>query len=370
MCIIYMTKDEVSNKKLKRTVKIISVILFIVLLGLTFSSRAFYTATLPRVETANVSSTRLRYEATVAATIGFTDKTVIRAQQSLQIIELFVEVGNDIQTDQPLAQFNMDSILLMEEQLQHQILSLEQIDIPRSRGRVREALVRQRDLLKQELDLLTSHNLEDGMLLAPVSGRITDINVEQWQYVSAGDELFTVIDEGSRAEVFWYMDDKESEPFLSEVRSVFLFYDTLGDDPTTRQMVINNSVGRWDTQREMFRYSFLLDENSLTLNGIRGTVHMSVQTQSFNTVVPSAAIFEDISGVKYVLVLDTRDNLFGSELYVRRVNVLVLEESRFETAVEAVTLEAGQRIVISSSIPLLDGDTVWSTTLGLAELDE
>jgi len=363
-----MPNEDLKSVKLKRVVKVVTVLLLIVLIGLTITSRAIFTSTLPRIETANVSSARLRFETTVSATIGYTDTTIIRAENSLQIVEVYFEINDYVQEGDPLLRFNLDDVFLMEQTLEHQIWNIERIEIPQSRGRNRESLVRQKNLLSLQLEMLTSHNLENGLLLAPAASRIVDIYIEQWQNISAGDELFLLTTEGSKQEVFWYMDEEASKPFASEVRSVFMYYDSLGDDPDTRNTIISNSFRRWDMQKDMYRYSFLIEDDSKTLYGIRGEVHMSVQTPSYSTVVPLSAVLTDLSGVNYIFVTDTREGLFGLELFVRRVNVLVLEKSEFFIAVDAVSLESGQRVVTSSSQPLFDGNTVWSDTLGIEEL--
>ena len=79
------------------------------------------------------------------------------------------------------------------------------------------------------------------------------------------------------------------------------------------------------------------------------------------------AIF-DLNGNPYVFVLRTQDGLFGKELYVQRVYIVIREVGEKLAALQDNTLGSEVRVVVSSSEQLFSGDTVWSITGGVSEI--
>ena len=88
------------------------------------------------------------------------------------------------------------------------------------------------------------------------------------------------------------------------------------------------------------------------------SVRLEKSFGSYDKVVPLTAV-NGSEGEYTIYALKTRDGLFGEEQYVQQVEVEKLAESVLSMAVQADALWEGDKIVVSSTGPLADGETVW-----------
>jgi len=375
-----MNQDK--NSTTKRKVRTISVALLLVLAACTFVSRAVYTSLLPRIETAPVERASLHYSASAMAHITYTDLNILRAEVGFQVLEVLIEQNSRVEVRDQLLRVDMDHVLLEEFELEDQIWvidhQLAELERMRRAGQIRqrdfnfsaEPLERQKDLLLFRLDLLSNPNIVDGVLLSPYEGSIISIDIEAGQFVALGEELLTLLPPEGQPIVVWYVDEEAAQNFGARTGCTFTYDSAVNVASSPESTVIANAQEkRWDREMDMFRYSFILDSNNRKLDGASGTIRMVDSVGPFNNTVPLSAVHEP-DGQAHVFVVQTRKGLFGPELFVRRIDVEVIRTSPRTAALEEeIHLTSGSRVVTSSTVPLLTGDTVWSATWGVSELD-
>ena len=368
------TENTEKSSKTKRTVIVVAVVLLIFLLACTFISRSVHTSLLTRVETAPIEKAQLSYAIRADASVLF-DIVTVRAESSYRILEVCVKEREFVERGDPLFRVDQSDMLQQQGQLEFQIWNIDNELAPLLKRRTRnaatrlriESLNRQRELIVMEMDMLAMPEIIDGEFLSPFSGMVAGVNTAAGQSVASGEGVMGIITEGGPPPlVVWYLDAEQSIPF--RVGSNAVFTRNFGGAEEGEQ-VSREVTGRvWDTEKGMYRYSFGFGDGNPALHGERVSIFMTAHAGPFNQTVPLSAV-HDPDGKAYIFVVQTREGLFGSELFVRRVEIKVIETSSRAIAIEDDTLSPYARVVTSSSAPLFNGDTVWSVTLGLSEME-
>lgn len=88
-----------------------------------------------------------------------------------------------------------------------------------------------------------------------------------------------------------------------------------------------------------------------------GSISQSVQGQLRSCCVPIEALYSD-NGRYYVYLLKEKEGILGTELYVERMDVKVLDQNDRYAAIEEGMLDGGDKIITYATEAIKRGDTV------------
>ena len=111
-----------------------------------------------------------------------------------------------------------------------------------------------------------------------------------------------------------------------------------------------------DNLEDADRKDIVIDVKSdLLQGGEKGEVYISKQTEQLPALVPNSAIYTDNDG-SYVFTIKKVDSPLGTESYVQRVAVTVIDSDSSKSAVTGIM--PMDKVVTGSSKPLSDADRV------------
>ncbi len=206
----------------------------------------------------------------------------------------------------------------------------------------REAVEAAEKLLKQE-----------GKVLSPCAGKVKNIGVSVGSRIT-GAEKVSISTENY---LFQAKVSREEAEHL-EVGDEILLSSSDRREPIT---AVIESIGREDAQgmAELTAELPSVDHTSLAIYDIGKTVSYTVSKTSgkYAKTLPLQAIRIDSHQMNYVLAIGETNTSLGREQTVYRVNVTVLEKDGKTAAVDTV-LGSGDRVVVSSSKSIEEGDRV------------
>ena len=347
----------------KRNVIRITVVFLLFLVICTFVSRAVYNSTLIKVTTTYVRSGIITHTAETEGTILYPDIARVRADENMKILETLCEQGDLVTAGDPLFvgdphyYVDADSLALQIMRLEFQVWSLdEQLrTAPRS---MRESLERQKELVLFELDMLIKNIPEDVTVRAPFDGLVNYVISDEESIVGAGVLLAEIIPlEGARPEAVFYLSAEDERRFFLESRVMLTF----ADEERRSTISANVTKKEWDRERERYVFYAEMRTDDLSLHERRVSVYIVHGDEQHDKVVPASIIFKDEMG-EAVFVLTYRHGLFGTEHFVRKVNIDVVDRNDSYAAVSGISLPIGAEVIVSHSAPLFNGDVVWPAT--------
>ena len=193
---------------------------------------------------------------------------------------------------------------------------------------------------QEKLEKLEKLKQQEGKIMAPVTGVITQI------YVSVGQKT-------SDTAAFTLADLSSGMRFVAEISKEDGQYVQVGDDVTLKAKTADNSVFQLNIQSveekedgENLTVTVLLPSDSLTI-GDSAKMSVSKQSELYGTAVPYSAIHSE-AGRDYVYVAEKQQTILGEEYMVRALEVEILEKNEKYAALSEGAVDSEAKIITES----------------------
>ncbi|MGI6000798.1 MAG: hypothetical protein ACOX8J_07305 [Candidatus Merdisoma sp.] len=206
-------------------------------------------------------------------------------------------------------------------------------------------LASQQKQLKEYQELLNA----DGMVYPEKEGIITSIAVSPGERIPDGAAV-VMADLDSPLQ-FSASLTAEQKKYVSQGDSV-----TLKLGSTTIEATADY-IEESEMSPGTYQVTVFLDEGEGEL-GESGTLTTEARTDTYSCVVPLEAVYTDENQRKYVLVMDERSGILGSEFIARKVYVNVMDQNDSQAALEESGLSGEEEVIVDYTGEIEDGDVV------------
>lgn len=191
--------------------------------------------------------------------------------------------------------------------------------------------------LKEKIDMYR-------IIAAKSSGYVVSYRLEEGKLIQPYDVYLEVVRAGSKYSFETVINNRSAELF--EIGENIKIYDK--DQKVYTGKLASKTKDTSDT-----KLIVALDESNLEHEKV---AYLSTirDLGRFDKMVPNSAMHKDSAGF-YVYVLDSRKTILGEELFVRKVEVKILESNDTSSGILSDSLNKTDRIVINSHRPLHEG---------------
>ncbi len=355
----------VNIQKRKKIIRNSGLILFTVVVLLTFFSNTINNLLIPEVETAMMKGGVLQKEIEAAGVIQAEDIQIITGFRGWKIKEIKVKANDEIESGTILAVVDQQDLNMQLRRKELDILRLQnnllQYKAARTisgsgtaaqdevyQGKVKEMLL-EIDLNKIEYNNLKTRILKNGTLISPTDGKVGSVNIRAGDEAADGQILFEIVGADSAYRAEWAL-SKEKAELIDIGETVMLTPE--GDS----QKVFKGKVTEKSYEPAGKTYRFLSqlsgEEAGLT-DGQQVRISYTKMSVKYPIIIPNAGIiFNGDRG--YVFLLKTRDGILGTEKYAEMVEVKIEESDDTYSAVKG-NLDSNYDVITFRSKPLMDG---------------
>lgn len=203
-----------------------------------------------------------------------------------------------------------------------------------------------------ELEQMKKYMPRDGRITAPTDATVRAVNIQKGQACSPQQMLFELIDDNSMLSVQWMLNPEKAELL------------GIGDDVTFRIRgektgVLKGKVKKKEfaSQNGLYIYSSDIPAGSgAIMEGMAAEIYASRTSSEYELIVPTSSISNQ-GGIDCVFVLKERNGALGQEYYVEAVQVSVIEQDDFNSAVSGA-IGAQDKVISMSTKALTDGAQV------------
>ena len=206
-------------------------------------------------------------------------------------------------------------------------------------------LASQQKQLKEYQELLNA----DGMVYPEKEGIITSIAVSPGERIPDGAAV-VMADLDSPLQ-FSASLTAEQKKYVSQGDSV-----TLKLGSTTIEATADY-IEESEMSPGTYQVTVFLEEGEGEL-GESGTLTTEARTDTYSCVVLLEAVYTDENQRKYVLVMDERSGILGSEFIARKVYVNVMDQNDSQAALEEGSLSGDEEVITDYTGEIEDGDVV------------
>lgn len=147
-------------------------------------------------------------------------------------------------------------------------------------------------------------NLDDTQLTAPFAGRVTDIMVEEGEQATAGQVVVEMIS-GEAFQIEVGVPEVDSA-YLSVTDPAVIMFDAVESEVFTGSVVKLSPTARTVDGVQTIEATISVEESLEGFPaGISADVDITTQTRRGVLAVPTRAVYEDVSGERYVYVVDS-----------------------------------------------------------------
>lgn len=226
-------------------------------------------------------------------------------------------------------------------------------DAKASEGSDSTAKINQLDIEKKKMDLekLIVLQEQEGKVLSPVKGVVTKVSVmtgDKTQETAA----MTLADLGSGCK-FVTQIDKEEAKYLSRGDAVSLTPANNGDvieDLKADSITVNQE------DSSLMDVTVLLPADTLEI-GISATMTAVQKSSPYEVCVPVEALHVQ-DGKYYVLIVQEKDSVLGSQLVAEKIDVIVKDKNESYAALENGSLDSNQQMITQADRTLEAGSRV------------
>lgn len=218
-----------------------------------------------------------------------------------------------------------------------------------SSDRMNEITYEQMELVLEKLEKLME---ERGRITAPADGLITKIQITTGEKTT--DTTAILMADLSRGYSFTAQITGEQEKYLGTGDLVTL---TGGSKKKTLEDLPVTGVQADDEQEEVYHVTVELPEEAFEI-GTAVTLEFTKKSELYPSCVPLSALYLDSRNQPYVLTVEERDTIMGTEWKTRKVSVTVLEQNETYAALAEGGLASSQEIIVSSDKPVEEGSRV------------
>ncbi|MDR2572245.1 MAG: biotin/lipoyl-binding protein [Oscillospiraceae bacterium] len=375
----------------KKIVLRTTMVLFAVLVVLTFTSRTIYGMTLPVVYTIDPMYDTVPMTARTKGILNSMVSIDILAKQDWFVSDVYVSNGDFVKSGDILFTIDIGEFEEYEKQLENQIIDLEirvkakELDILRLDNRIRAIpassirnsnatrrylaeLIVEQELLQMQLEQTQSQLVQarleldsfsfpsGGYIYAIEDGVIFNLAIVAGNRYMIGEKLLSILPEGAPISIHFQLDSVAGKDFGVDVPVSVTFFTLIESQPHEQKQNSTVSSARLSDDGRHWEYKAVIDVYDGTpLMGIEANVVMGHSGMLYNMVVPLSSVSEGRNGPR-IFVVRNRQGLFGEEFYVSEVNVTVLAQNNHVAAIDVLGWQSN--VVTYTSRPIIDGDVV------------
>ncbi len=321
---------------------IVSVLLLItVCTAVSFKN---YTAGLNRVSVSSTASNQIHAKADSNGIFLFSDIQKLPLPTDCRVEEVMVSVGENFEEGQPLVRLNPDDAAILYYQLLLQRRTLEE-QLNQTDEIRRELAVHSLSRLEEQTAFLSALQQNEGVIYAEFPGQVTELNVIPGDVTTARSSLSYGNLKGE-GYFEWYVDSRQYRAFTGT---------TAEGDGFSLNLKISSRLYLED--KKLYRYvskPVPLESVPDPVHGMYTAIQMQYFSDDYAAVLPKSCIETDADGGNYVYLLRERDGVLGTENYVQRIGVTILEEDNINAAV----MKPLENLVIHSARPPQDLEKV------------
>lgn len=208
-----------------------------------------------------------------------------------------------------------------------------------------------RQVLETQLEKLEDLLNQQGVIFSPIEGKIMEIGVETGNDTMDGRCMAIAdLSMGSR---FVAQISKEQHKLVNRGDEIML---DPGNGEKKLEGLLVESVRENEEEKELLDVTVLISDNSLEI-GSSAILQLQKKSADYPCIIPVEALYFD-KNTCYVLVLRETETVLGTEWTAGRVEVSLVEKNEKKAALGEGVLTSKDRIIVSSSKPVKEGDRV------------
>lgn len=335
-----MLREEKGSRKNVRRLAAAAVLLVAAMAACTVISAKNYMNSLNRVTTTSSVSNQLRTTTESGGSLRYSHRERLPIPEGCGIETEYVRKGSSFAEGDPLLQMEGEDLLLKSYETAAEISALEEAIAAESGEERRQVLQLQKENLEEEKGSVDELLEADGILYAPCAGQVIEYN-------PSGEtaELVYGIADGSYY-LEWSVEREEYKEFSNIEATV------RNQKIPLEEVTVTYDEG---TQRYMFRTEEIaLEFADPVMDGEYAQVTQQYISEEYPAVIPKTSIRYDGDGFSYVYLVEERETVLGTETYVVKTGVTILEEDAKNAAVLAELTD----LVENSSRELTDLEAV------------
>ncbi len=213
---------------------------------------------------------------------------------------------------------------------------------------------------KLELSLMGRNVPQDGGIRAPEAGILRKVSVEEGSVCDPGQTMFEIGGKEEKLAARWELDGGKA---MLAGKGTKITAEVSLPEPTVLEGEIEGS--RLLADKGLYEFTAVLDGDrtqAMPQYGQKVEITVRNESASYDIVIPNSAIIKESDTAGYVYVLRVRERALGTEEYVEKVNVGILDSDDLNTAVDR--LDPDDEVVEYSSGALEDGEKARSDPEG------
>jgi hypothetical protein len=312
-----------------KTLKLMAVIVAAAVLC-TLISLKNYSSSLNLVTTTSTINGAIRDNVTVGGLLKYNKTAVIELPSDCEVDEVFVCAGQDVSIGDAVVRLSLDKLELQKYQY---MLSIEMLETAVTESSIQQNINRLKIKgLEGMLAQISKAIDNNGIIFSTMSGEIIS------QPLSTGN--MTDRDSGIKIGLHdggyfceWEVSRIKNKKFTSITASlgngVDLSCDSVQFQPARDSYLCRSKV--FDIPESQIKAGFI----EITLNYI---------SDEYKATIPRSCIYADNYGSTYVYIVETRQRIYGTEFYVRKIGVTIKDQGDINAAI----LSEVKNVVVSS----------------------
>lgn len=209
------------------------------------------------------------------------------------------------------------------------------------------------ELYRLEIERIKKNMPVNGKIMAPYSGRVKAVHIEQGSNVGQGETLLEIIKENQKLSIMWEVNAIKSDAF-AEGETVSCNVDT--PEELSFDSIISSKEYNADKGLYLITADPQLEEEDIKAlkEGQEVDVKATKRSSEYPIVLPNSAITKSGGRNAIYIVKERSGGVLGDETYVEQVEVNVEDSDDYKTAISDA-LEPDSKVVTYSTKFLLDG---------------
>ena len=335
----------------------ITIVLALILVVCTFSSRTISNSLLPEVTVSGVSQGTLNTNLHLNGTVKYSKTVTLRAPVSAPVLEVYVAPGDTVAEGDKVAKLDLREYRLAYDRMQ---LSLDQLREDRNgyglTSAQKDLLDRQIELMETELSLYAEHYIADDFVRAVQNGTVRDVMACVGQSIAAEDAIAELIPSDAVFQITLYLPQELAQPYQSGDRATVRYQDVTSGSLEQLTAVSEIAKKTFDLDSGLYAVTVPADIPALH-EGQEVSVQLVKTSEYYDNLVPRAAVQYDAStNMPFVYTILERNGLFGTETLIQRYEISILGENAIYAAVD--NFNHADRVVVSTTQSIRVGQKV------------
>lgn len=370
--------------KVKHNVTILSIVLIVVLIILTFVSRTIYHNSLPLVTAVSAKHGYLNLSTETTGKITYPDAKKLSSTGEWLVSSVKVKDGDKVSKGDILCNFDTRASDINIQTLELGVLSQKAtLEILRKNSRksrsasrisMNEALNKQLDndtyqqvitstqlsIAQAQLDLAISQAPPSGGMIAPIDGVVYGVSVKTGDTTTPGMTIMKIIPKDARPALTFKLPSDTGGSYGTGSKVEGMLQTMISDKKIKYQQesvigVVMNRVLRgvsWEYQVDLDALK------GQPLSGQDVPIKVSNQiSEDGEYIIPIGCLFADGNGGKCIYAIDERKGLFGTEYYLTDQTVDVVADNGKSALVKG-SIDTSLKLANKPSRPITSGSVV------------